>query len=91
LIHSLFLPKKESRLVVSEASAAPTADAATGTILSLKEGYGFIKSDAAPDNLFFFHDEVLDRDFNDLNVGDPVTFTIETNEKGWVAKQITVG
>lgn len=56
-------------------------------ILSIHNRYGFI---AYPDNnLFFYHSDVLDADFDDLNVGDEVEFDIEQNDKGEnVAKNV---
>ncbi len=91
LISNLFLPKKESRLIASEAiQTLPSADSATGTILSLKEGYGFIKSGVEPANLFFFHTDVVNKDFNDLRVGNGVTFVVESNEKGPAAKHVMI-
>jgi len=47
-------------------------------ILSLKNGYGFIKF--PPNNLFFHYTSVKDLDFNDLLVGDKVEFTLDQNE-----------
>jgi cold shock CspA family protein len=91
LIANLFLPKKESRLVVPDVhEVAVPADAATGTIMSLKEGFGFIKSPGAPDNLFFHHSDVVNRDFNDLTVGDSVTCSIEKTDRGYAAKKVTL-
>ena len=93
LINNLFLPRKESKLVVPEVTGPPapaSAETGSGTILSLKEGFGFIKSDLAPSNLFFFHSDLVNKDFNDLTVGDGVKFTVVSNEKGPAAKQIVV-
>lgn len=92
LIAGLFMPKKESRLVVVESSVEPVSGDGqpVGTILSLKEGYGFIKSDVDPNNLFFFHSEVRNRDFNDLTVGDTVRFEVGDSDRGPVAKSIEV-
>lgn len=59
----------------------------TGEIMSLHNGYGFIRF---PDNnLFFLHDDLLDVQFTDLHVGDPMSFTVAVNTRGQrVAKQI---
>lgn len=48
-------------------------------ILSLKNGYGFIKF--PPNNLFFHYTSVKELDFNDLLVGDKVEFTLDKNEE----------
>ena len=58
-----------------------------GEILSLKNGYGFIKH--PNNNLFFHYLDLQDVDFNDLMPGDPVEFTIEQNIHGQdVAKNV---
>ncbi|RNI30096.1 NYN domain-containing protein [Rufibacter immobilis] len=51
-----------------------------GEIMSLKNGYGFIKF--PPNNLFFHFTNVIDTDFNELHVGDRVEFDIEKDEEG---------
>lgn len=50
------------------------------TILSLKNGYGFI--DMPPNNLYFHWTFLIDDDFNDLYEGDEVEFNIGYNDKG---------
>ena len=58
----------------------------TREILSLKNGFGFIKY---PNNNLFFHYQDVVGEFADLNVGDPVEFTIEQNQqKQDVAKNV---
>lgn len=58
----------------------------TSEILSLKNGLGFIKY---PNNNLFFHYQDVVGEFADLNVGDPVEFTIEQNQqKQDVAKNV---
>lgn len=52
----------------------------SGEVLSLKNGYGFIRY--PPNNLFFHHSSVQDMDFHDLLVGDLVEYTLERNEDG---------
>ncbi|AKQ46737.1 cold-shock protein [Rufibacter radiotolerans] len=62
-------------------------DHGEGEIMSLKNGYGFIKF--PPNNLFFHFTNVIDTDFNELHVGDRVEFDIEKDEEGNdVAKSI---
>ncbi|MDX1941540.1 MAG: NYN domain-containing protein [Saprospiraceae bacterium] len=51
-----------------------------GEILSLKNGYGFIKY--PPNNLFFHYSTVMGIDFNELREGDRVSFHITKGEKG---------
>lgn len=58
----------------------------TSEILSFKNGFGFIKY---PNNNLFFHYQDVVGEFADLNVGDPVEFTIEQNQqKQDVAKNV---
>lgn len=58
----------------------------TSEILSLKNGFGFIKY---PNNNLFFHCQDVIGDFTELEVGDYVEFTIEKNNlKQDVAKNI---
>jgi len=52
----------------------------SGEILSIKNGFGFIKY--PPNNLFFHYSYCKDTDFNELQVGDRVEFTIEKNQMG---------
>jgi cold shock CspA family protein len=40
--------------------------------------------------LFFFHAEVMNADFNDLRVGDPVEYAIGSNDKGPCAVAVYV-
>jgi cold shock CspA family protein/uncharacterized LabA/DUF88 family protein len=49
-------------------------------IQNLKSGYGFINFD--PANLFFHYSSLENVDFNDLQVGDRVKFTLGTNDRG---------
>jgi cold shock CspA family protein len=56
-------------------------------VLSLKNGYGFIKF--PNNNLFFHYTDVLNVDFNDLVTGDEVEFTMERKHNGQdVAKNV---
>lgn len=57
------------------------------TILSLKDGYGFIKNQ--PENVFFHYKSLVDCDFNELLVGDEVEFKLEQTEQGkQIAKDV---
>lgn len=59
---------------------AKEGDTGQGEIISLKNGYGFIKF--PPNNLFFHYSNVLNVDFSELQDGDKVEFTITKNEEG---------
>lgn len=63
-------------------------DRHTGTVHTLKDGFGFIKSDAFPSNIFFHWQELVNRDFNGLKIGDPLTFAEGKGERGAVAIDI---
>lgn len=57
------------------------------TVVSVKNGYGFIF--ARPDNLFFHYSDVIDGDFNEIADGDLVEYTIGRNrDNGEVAKSV---
>lgn len=74
----------------SKSSSAPihSKQKETSEILSIKNGFGFIKY--PNNNLFFHYQDVIGGDFADLEVGDPVEFTIEKNNlKQDVAKNVS--
>ena len=60
----------------------------TGSVLSLKEGFGFIESAAHPNNVFFHYSSLLNRDFADLEIGDRVRFTVIEGPRGPAAKTV---
>lgn len=58
-----------------------------GITLNMNNGYGFIQF--PPNNLFFHYQDVVEGDFNEIQNGDLVQFSIETNERGQeVAKNV---
>lgn len=68
----------------------PPADGrCIGTILQLKNGYGFLGTDFTTKNLFFFWDDLEGVDFNELAVGEKLEFEFGTNERGECARHIT--
>lgn len=79
LINNLFV-HAEPRKFTPVRSTVPSSGVNNSQILSLKNGYGFIKY--PPNNLFFHHSTLIDADFNDLQVGDKVEFTIERTPEG---------
>lgn len=105
LVTGLFIPQKELRAVVAAAAVAPAipiasaaapaagpaaADVFSGTIQTLKAGFGFIRPSAGAGNIFFFHAEVTNLDFNELHEGDKVRYKHGSNEKGTCAVDIEV-
>ena len=67
------------------------ASSRKGCIQKLKEGFGFITPDDGGQNLFFFHSEVMNAEFNELNVGDVVDYHLGQNDKGACAVKVRVG
>jgi cold shock CspA family protein len=56
----------------------------------LREGFGFITPSDGAGNLFFFHASVLNADFNELRVGDEVSYKIGNNDKGICAVDVEI-
>jgi uncharacterized LabA/DUF88 family protein/cold shock CspA family protein len=81
----LFVERKRPHLEVDEAAAemlpAEEGDVRTSTVFSLKDGYGFV-SFPQTNNLFFHYSFLVDTDFNDLQEGDAVEFTLGRNDRG---------
>ncbi|KGE87206.1 NYN domain-containing protein [Phaeodactylibacter xiamenensis] len=71
-------PEKEEE-PVTEVMITQDGAYHSSTILSLKEGFGFIAY--PPNNLFFHHSEVQNCDFNDLLVNDRVEFRLGKNQE----------
>jgi cold shock CspA family protein len=87
-VMKLFVPQTAPRPVNTEPTEV-TGERLNGNILSLKNGFGFVKY--PPNNLFFHYGNLLDTDFNDLKEGDPVEFTMGYNDKGEaVAKDVRI-
>jgi cold shock CspA family protein len=96
-INGLFVPRKEFGFNVPTPSgtAAPApqpvgtpGEVSTGTLWTLKNGYGFIAPEKGGPNMFFFHGDVVDVDFLDLRLGEKVQFVIGQNDRGLCAKQV---
>ncbi len=69
-------------------ATVPPAGNLSGKIQALREGFGFITPNDGSSNLFFFHASVLNADFNELRVGDEVTYRIGNNDKGICAVDV---
>lgn len=61
----------------------------TGTIKTLKEGYGFIAREGETKDLFFHANDLQGVPFNELKVGDTLNFDVEEGQKGPSAKNVT--
>ena len=61
----------------------------TGTIKTLTEkGFGFIAREGEEKDLFFHANDLKDVTFNELKVGDAVSFDVEEGQKGPAAKNV---
>jgi len=62
----------------------------TGTIKTLTDkNFGFIAREGEVKDLFFHANDLNGVSFNDLKVGDAVTFDVEEGQKGLAAKNVT--
>jgi len=62
----------------------------TGTIKRLTDkGFGFISREGEEKDLFFHSNDLNGVSFNELKVGDAVTFDVEQGPKGPAAKNVT--
>lgn len=61
-----------------------------GTIKTLTEkGFGFISREGETDDLFFHSNELSGVTFDELKVGDKVTFEVVEGEKGFSATGVS--
>ncbi len=60
----------------------------SGTIQTLKEGYGFISPEASAKNLFFSWADLQDVPFDALQIGDRVSYHLGSNFKGECATNV---
>lgn len=59
-----------------------------GEVLSLKAGYGFIRASGYPNNVFFHWEDLTNCEFDELTIGDSVSFTPTIGERGPIAKEV---
>ncbi len=60
-----------------------------GTIKTITErGFGFIKREGE-DDIFFHSNDLVDTEFDDLKVGDTVSFEVASSNKGPKAANVT--
>jgi len=76
-------------------NSAPVAELAEhvigrfeGTVLTIKEGFGFIRCPEFPKNVFFHWTALTNKDFADLQAGQQVQFTAVEGERGPGAREI---
>lgn len=90
LIENLFVQTGASRTLTNvsfEDFNIVEGERQKSSINSVKTGYGFINY--TPKNLFFHFSNLVETDFNSLQEGDSVEFSVAINEKGeLVAKEV---
>ena len=63
----------------------------TGTIKTLTDkGFGFIEREGETKDLFFHSNELVGITFDELKVGDNVTFEVVENDKGPAATKVSL-
>ncbi len=60
----------------------------TGSIKALRTGYGFIAQDNGERDIYFYCNDLVDIDFNDLDEGLRVSYEEGHNQRGACARQI---
>jgi CspA family cold shock protein len=61
----------------------------TGTIASLRNGFGFITREGEEKDLFFHASGLVDVQFDDLREGDKVQFEVGSGPKGPNAENVS--
>lgn len=79
LVNNLFVVR-DKKYVPQVKPSNDNDELYTSTVLTLKNGYGFISW--PPNNLYFHYTWLLEGDFNDLDEDDLVEFKIGQNDKG---------
>ena len=59
-----------------------------GKILNVKDGFGFIRCEKFPDNVFFHWTSVANEEFGNLVCGDRVNFTVDEGPRGAIARRV---
>jgi cold shock CspA family protein len=77
-VNNIFVQNESKRPAAQNKTAESVFK--TSEVLSVKNGYGFIKY--PPNNLFFHATSLDETDINQLQAGDLVEFTVEQNEDG---------
>ncbi|MCC6318266.1 MAG: NYN domain-containing protein [Gemmatimonadaceae bacterium] len=96
LVNGMFVPPRPVRAHPATNGTSPVVPTQaelpqqTGRIQNLQPGYGFIAPDSGAANIFFFHAELLNADFNELRTGQRVTYALGSNKRGPCAISISV-
>lgn len=87
LVNNLFVSNDSKKPQAID--AAEIGEGKVGEILSLKNGFGFIKY--PPNNVFFHFSNLIGSDFQELQIGDQVVFDLEKSDEGHdIAKNVRV-
>lgn len=77
------------RVYIEHCSIKHTSHIMTGTIKTKTDkGFGFITVEGQEKDLFFHSNDLVGVSFDELNVGDAVTFEIAQSDKGPNAKNV---
>ncbi len=89
-IDDLFVPKNAHDTLPdpNEELEPPCLTTLAGTIKRLDKGWGFIKPSDGSDDVYFYCADVLHHAFDELRVGQEVTFSLGANERGPIARTI---
>jgi uncharacterized LabA/DUF88 family protein/cold shock CspA family protein len=74
----------------TEATAPVSEKVYSGVINNLAAGFGFIRTDAFPSNIFFHWSELKDVEFSELEAGQELWFKEGRSAKGSLAVSVTV-
>ena len=89
-MHNLLSRLKVEFLVTNTIILIYKQDRMNGTIKTLTDrGFGFISREGESKDLFFHSKELQGVTFNELKVGDAVTFDIVDGEKGPAATNVS--
>jgi len=80
-------PTREQPVMPDDATLAEEHQQGIFRVQSIKQGYGFVTTDDPKKNLFFYWEDVVG-DFNELQEGDRVTYTVGYNERGECAREV---
>jgi cold shock CspA family protein len=88
-IENLFVPKDQNYSLKALEQYTPESaeQRYTGRVQNIKEGYGFIETETAGRNLFFYWEDVQG-DFNELHPNDWVEYSLGTNHRGECAIEV---
>lgn len=75
-----------SKPEITESAAGGMGD--VGTLVQLKDVFGFIKPDAGGSNLYFHSADVTGVNFGGLNIDDRVRYQVGKNDRGFCARNL---